>query len=158
MLTAAQSGNSPELYVKTAASACNINTYLELPDGSLYCCRRLSALAAAAQAVQSATAALASLATGGEDSRGQPLQCSLLREAVGTAPAEGTPAWDVLQTIKSSLDFPQAPVKVCRTSDYQAWQQGLKCFRMCNLHGHKSLVLCHVLAVASGNKTLQVNH
>lgn len=106
---------------RQGASIRDISTYRELPDGSFYCCRRLSALAAATQAVQSATAALASLATGGEDSGGQALQCALLQRAVATAPEEGSPAWDVLQTIKSSIDYPQAPVKVYRTSDYQAW-------------------------------------
>ena len=75
------------------------------------CDRRLSALAAAAQAVQAASSALASLASGGEDV-GQPVQSALLQRAVVTAPEEGSPAWETLQTIKSSLDYPQAPVKV----------------------------------------------
>ena len=77
-------------------------------------CRRLSALAGAAQAVKSAMTALDSLTSGGDDHSGGPVQCSLLAQAAGAVPEQGSLALQAIEDIENALTYPQVAAKVSR--------------------------------------------
>ena len=74
-------------------------------------CRRLSALAGAAQAVKSAMTALDSLTSGGDDQSGGPVQCSLLAQAAGAVPEQGSLALQAIEDIENALTYPQVAAK-----------------------------------------------
>ncbi len=74
-------------------------------------CRRLSALAGAATAVKSAMTALNTLMSGGDDQNGGPVQCNLLIQAAAAVPEQTSLPMQAIQTIESSLTYPEPTAK-----------------------------------------------
>ena len=100
-----------------------------------HACRRLSALAGAATAVKSAMTALNTLMSGGDDQNGGPVQCNLLIQAAAAVPEQTSLPMQAIQTIESSLTYPEVAAKV-------SWYSALLCYQSC-----KSVFIVFLLGI-----------